>query len=67
MTYDENDPLPNWKICPSCEGAGTYSVGDVEDGVDEECPECNGAGEIVNEEENKDTFIPERDAWTPND
>jgi len=33
--------------CESCQGAGSYSVGDCEDGYDETCPECAGTGAIV--------------------
>ena len=36
-------------LCPSCKGAGSYSIGDCEDGVDEMCPECEGAGEMFDE------------------
>ena len=32
--------------CPSCKGTGVYSVGDCEDGVWENCEECEGYGEI---------------------
>jgi DnaJ-class molecular chaperone len=49
--------------CPSCNGLGEYDIGDCEDGVTQICPECQGTGLI----EPGDLFIPERDAWTPND
>lgn len=32
--------------CPSCRGAGGYDVGDCEDGVWENCPECGGWGNV---------------------
>lgn len=35
-----------WLVCPSCHGAGGYSIGDCEDGVWENCPECDGSGEV---------------------
>jgi len=32
--------------CPSCKGMGWYDVGDCEDGVIENCKECDGYGEV---------------------
>lgn len=49
--------------CPACEGLGSFTIGDCEDGVEETCPECDGKGEIPD----GDIFVPERDAFTPND
>ena len=40
-TYNDD-----YYTCPSCKGAGAYSVGDCEDGVWENCVECEGYGEI---------------------
>ena len=33
-------------LCPTCAGGGTIDIGDCEDGVWDECPECGGAGRI---------------------
>lgn len=56
--------------CPTCNGMGSFTIGDVEDGVDETCPECEGRGTVdydPDNTDNTDEFIPERDALTPND
>ncbi len=53
-------------LCPSCEGAGEYSIGDCEDGVTDTCAECEGLGQVP-DPEGIDTFVPERDAWRIND
>lgn len=53
----------NLEMCQSCQGSGVYTIGDCEDGVDEECPECAGSGEVSS----GDRFDPKRDAWTIND
>jgi hypothetical protein len=37
-------------LCPSCCGAGVFDVGDCEDGVWDNCPNCDGLGEIEDEE-----------------
>ena len=37
------------EVCPSCKGAGVFSIGDCEDGVDEACKECEGKGVIDDE------------------
>ena len=50
-------------ICPSCKGDGIHSLGDCEDGITVVCQECDGYGNIYE----GDTFIPQRDAWTPRD
>ena len=39
------------KECPSCGGMGYYDIGDCEDGVTENCPECHGLGELFDENE----------------
>lgn len=44
MINDEFDPEEN--LCPSCDGAGEYPIGNCEDGVWETCRECNGTGTI---------------------
>lgn len=33
-------------LCPSCAGMGTYDIGDCEDGVWGDCPQCEGTGRI---------------------
>ena len=38
--------LENQIECPRCEGMGYIDIGDVEDGVTEECMECNGSGSV---------------------
>jgi DnaJ-class molecular chaperone len=53
--------------CPTCNGMGSFTIGDVEDGVDELCPECDGKGTVDYDPDNTDEFIPERDALTPHD
>lgn len=53
--------------CPTCDGMGSFTIGDCEDGVDETCPECDGKGVVDYDPDNTDIFIPERDALTPND
>lgn len=55
--------MMDYITCPSCQGLGYYDVGDVEDGIEEACEECDGNGIL----EDGDVFVPERDAWTPND
>jgi DnaJ-class molecular chaperone len=49
--------------CPSCNGSCVYDVGDPEDGIQDICPQCEGSGYV----EDVDVFVPERDAFTPND
>lgn len=34
------------EVCPSCQGAGEFPVGDCENGVYDTCPECEGYGVI---------------------
>jgi DnaJ-class molecular chaperone len=41
---DKNEEQ-EFEPCPSCLGAGIYSVGYCEDGYWEICPECDGLGE----------------------
>jgi hypothetical protein len=36
--------------CPGCLGSGVIEIGDVEDGVLEDCPACDGTGEMEGEE-----------------
>lgn len=55
----EKEPV----MCESCQGMGYYDVGDLDDGIVDECPECQGTGFV----EEGDIFIPKRDAFTPND
>lgn len=38
--------MSNPYLCTSCQGMGYHDVGDCEDGVTEVCPECDGRGEI---------------------
>lgn len=65
IEFDE-DPI-KMVDCYSCNGMGMFSIGDVEDGVDEICTVCEGSGLLDYEEGERDEFIPERDALTPND
>ena len=37
-------------ICTSCQGAGTYDMGDCEEGLWGNCEECGGYGFITEEE-----------------
>lgn len=48
--------------CPSCEGLGTFDIGDCEDGITETCSVCDGEG-MIEEDIDEDVFIPERDAF----
>lgn len=50
--------------CRGCHGLGVIDIGDCEDGVQIECPACNGDGEI---EIDVDEFIPARDAFMAGD
>lgn len=50
--------------CRTCRGTGTITIGDCEDGVQDECPACGGDGQI---DYDADEFIPERDAFMPGD
>ena len=52
--------------CPGCFGTGTIDIGDCEDGVVDDCPECDGDG-VIEDTENNDVFVAERDAFTAND
>jgi len=45
MQIDENEVV-QYEICPSCEGGGTYDIGNCEDGIVMPCPECDGFGEV---------------------
>lgn len=45
-TMTPNDDFPGFEECPSCDGLGYYDVGDCEDGVTDDCGECNGTGLI---------------------
>ncbi len=36
--------------CLSCKGAGGWDIGDCEDGIWENCPECDGYGTIDQDE-----------------
>jgi len=38
------------KECPSCLGSGSFDIGDCEDGVTDDCPQCHGCGEIFEDE-----------------
>lgn len=44
--YEDDKELLELEVCPSCHGAGTYDIGDCEEGVIDNCPECDGQGEI---------------------
>jgi len=35
-----------YEECGSCCGFGYIDIGDCEDGVTDDCPECNGTGQI---------------------
>jgi hypothetical protein len=59
---DDKDTRPD---CDSCGGSGSIDIGDCEDGVTDTCPACNGMGK--GPEEGVDEFVPERDAFMPND
>lgn len=50
--------------CQSCHGTGIIDIGDCEDGVQDDCPECGGDGK---RDYDVDEFIPERDAFIPGD
>lgn len=63
LRLDKANNMINYIECDSCQGVGYYSIGDCEDGVDETCEECGGEGVL----EDSDVFVPERDAWGPND
>ena len=41
VTGPEEDDAPP---CESCGGMGVYDIGDVEDGVQENCKGCDGTG-----------------------
>lgn len=49
MVNDEWDIADPVVMCPSCQGAGVFDIGDSEDGIWETCPDCNGTGEDSNE------------------
>jgi DnaJ-class molecular chaperone len=36
----------HYEVCTSCAGSGSYDIGDCEDGIQEDCPECDGSGEV---------------------
>jgi DnaJ-class molecular chaperone len=59
---DDKDIRPD---CDSCGGSGSIDIGDCEDGVTDTCPACDGTGK--GPEDGIDEFVPERDAFTPND
>ena len=50
--------------CPACAGLGVIDIGDCEDGIQDECPRCEGRGE---EEADVDIFDPKRDAFQAGD
>jgi len=58
-------PEEDRPICEFCDGTGGYDASrDCEEYDDwQECPRCKGSGFA----EPVDDFVPERDAWTPND
>jgi DnaJ-class molecular chaperone len=60
MEHDDDRELP---FCDSCKGSGSIDIGDPEDGVTDVCFVCDGTGKQLQGDE----FIPERDAFTPND
>ncbi len=64
VTLADIEPDPKFE-CPSCEGLGYYTVGDPEDGVEDECCACLGTGQV--EDPELDTFDPKRDAFQPGD
>lgn len=52
-------------ICEACNGCGSFTIGDCEDGVEEDCDVCCGTGILEQDPDNIDVFVPERDALKP--
>lgn len=65
-TIFDEDPI-KLVNCYACNGTGEFNIGDVEDGVVEICNICEGSGLLDYDEEERDEFVPERDALTFND
>lgn len=38
------------ELCHSCYGSGTRDIGDIENGVWDTCPDCEGTGRITNDD-----------------
>jgi len=55
--------------CPDCNGLGGYDASRNCEEYDDwqTCSTCEGSGEVPVGFEKPDEFIPERDAFTPND
>ena len=65
----DSGEVAEFEECEACKGAGGYDASTDCEVYDDwqECEECNGTGRVELGGNERDRFIPERDALTPND
>ena len=69
VTDPDSGEVIEYELCQGCNGSGGYDASrDCEEYDDwQTCEECNGSGEVELGFYDRETFVPERDAWTAND
>lgn len=69
ITCEDCGGFKEYEECQGCNGMGGYDASTDCEVYDDwqDCPDCEGRGYVNLGDSEKDIFIPERDALTPND
>lgn len=66
---EDSGEFVDHEVCQSCNGMGGDDWSKDPEVYDDwhDCIDCEGRGYVELGHFDKDVFVPERDAWTPND